>query len=72
MSKLKHLILSNSTFAWWGAYLNQNNGIILAPDPWFGPNNADKNTSGLYYPTWSVLKHTPIMHPYTLTQNMFN
>ena len=34
MTKMKHLILSNSTFAWWGAYLNNNNGTIIMPDPW--------------------------------------
>lgn len=72
MSKMKHLIMSNSTFAWWGAYLNQNNGIIVSPDPWFGPNNSSLDTSGLYYPTWNIFKHDIIHHPYSLTPNMFN
>ena len=72
MAKMKHLILSNSTFAWWGAYLNQNNGTIIAPDPWFGPANADKDTSGLYYPGWIILKHMVVNKHYTLTDNMFN
>ena len=57
MSKMKHLILSNSTFAWWGAYLNQNDGIIVAPSPWFGLAYADKDTSDLYYPTWKIETH---------------
>lgn len=72
MSKMKNLILSNSTFAWWGAYLNQTAEKIIIPDPWFGPNNHDKDTIGLYYPNWIIEKHTIQNQNYTLTQNMFN
>lgn len=72
MTKMKHLIISNSTFAWWGAYLNQNNGIIISPDPWFGPNYKDKNTKDLYYPSWIKIKHNVIQHPFTITKNMYD
>ena len=72
MSKMKHFIMSNSTFAWWGAYLNQNDGTIVTPTPWFGPNNKNLNTDDLYYPTWIKHEHQIITHPFTLTQNMFN
>jgi len=71
MSKMQNLILSNSTFAWWGAYLNQNNGIIVAPDPWFGPAYQHNNTSDLYYKTWKILNHKIITHPFTITPNMY-
>ena len=57
MTQMKHLILSNSTFAWWGGYMNQNNGVIVIPDPWFGPNNKDHDTRGLYLPNWQKHKH---------------
>jgi hypothetical protein len=72
MSKMKNLILSNSTFAWWGAYLNQNDGIIIVPDPWFGPNYSGKNTNDLYYPKWIKFNHQITQHEYTISQNMFN
>lgn len=72
MAKIKNLILSNSTFAWWGAYLNQQNGIIIAPDPWFGPDYADKDTRDLYPIEWKIEKHAIEFETYVITENMYN
>lgn len=61
MTQMKHLILSNSTFAWWGGYLNNKGGTIVIPDPWFGPANDHHDSSGLYYPNWIKQKHERVL-----------
>lgn len=51
MSKCKHNIIANSSFSWWGAWLNENkNKIVITPKKWF--NVANINTNDLIPSSW--------------------
>lgn len=54
MSQCRHHIVANSSFSWWGAWLNSNsNKITYAPKQWFRDPNF--NTMDLLPATWQKL-----------------
>tara|TARA_B100000003_G_scaffold200326_1_gene207082 strand:+ start:1342 stop:2151 length:810 start_codon:yes stop_codon:yes gene_type:complete len=52
MSLCSGAIIANSSLSWWGAYLQNNRGTVVAPEMWFGPDYKDKDTSDLYATGW--------------------
>ena len=57
MSMCQEFIISNSTFAWWGAWLGDGIGKrVLIPTPWYGPGLSHINTDDLYPDEWEKIE----------------
>jgi hypothetical protein len=56
MSMCNHHIIANSSFSWWGAWLNPSETKrVIAPKIWFGPAYFHWKTEDLYLPYFTAL-----------------
>jgi hypothetical protein len=53
MSMCKDFIIPNSSFAWWAAWMNDKNPLVITPKMWFQAEHV--NTDDLRPPSWVAL-----------------
>jgi hypothetical protein len=55
-------IISNSSYSWWGAWLNENpRKIVIAPKPWYGKSLSHICTDDLIPDSWLQIENQMIL-----------
>lgn len=59
MSLCGGAIIANSSLSWWGAWLQNDIGKVIVPDPWFGPAYAHYNMKDMIPERWIKIYNDP-------------
>lgn len=54
ITQARSIVMSNSTFSWWGAWLSDAERVI-APKDWFGGKKSNWDTKDIYCKKWIVI-----------------
>jgi len=54
MTQCDNIVMSNSSFSWWGTYMNNKKNIVIAPSVWFGPTGP-QDTQDIYDKDWITI-----------------
>jgi len=53
MTLCRHLVIANSTFSWWAAWLNKNSDkIVVAPEKWFAESTYQSMSKDIIPEDW--------------------
>jgi hypothetical protein len=54
MTRAKNLIIANSSFSWWGAYLNNNDANVFVPNYWIQSEGYERIH---YLESWNIIDY---------------
>mgnify|MGYP006240014477 FL=1 len=63
MSLCGGAIIANSSLSWWGAWLQNDTGKVIVPDPWYGSKLAHLDTKDLIPQRWYKHHNDPTPIP---------
>jgi len=58
LSKCKNIVIANSSFSWWAAFLFAANKTVVAPSPWYRPDGdlGHLNSNDMYVDGWNIVQ----------------
>lgn len=61
MIRFENIIMANSSFSWWAAWLGEKKNIFSPPrNRWFGKLKSHYNVNDLYCDNWQIVDYEPI------------